>query len=67
MNKMTIGKRYDDKYNKNPGPGYYNADRAVSATKQSAASWNMGGKSKEVKINRTMGPGDYDSEKPFGQ
>ena len=66
MNNMTIGKRYGDKYNRNPGPGYYNAERGVSATKYSSAKWNMRGKSKELKLNRTMGPGDYDAKKDFG-
>lgn len=59
MNNMTIGKRKPDKYNRNPGPGYYDAERGVSATKCTSAKWNMRGKSKEVVMNRTMGPGDY--------
>lgn len=62
-----MGKKYDDKYNSNPGPGFYETSRGVSATKYSSASWNMRGKSKEPKMNQTMGPGDYETLKSFGE
>lgn len=64
---ITLGKKYETKYNKTPGPGSYAIERGHSATRMKSASWNMPGKSKEVKLNQTMGPGDYDTHKEFGK
>lgn len=66
LNNISFGSKYDVQYNRTPGPGYYNTDRGVSATKYSAASWHMRGKSREIKMNQTMGPGDYDTFKGLG-
>ena len=46
MNKITIGKRYDTKYDSNLGPGYYDTDRGHYVTSHTSARYKMLGKSR---------------------
>jgi len=55
LKNVTMGSKYEFKPDRNPGPGYYNADNAASQTKFKTPAANFGNPTSAT--NRTISPG----------
>lgn len=61
---FTIGKRRDDPTQKSPGPGEYNPERSISATKERTRDYSFSKTQKSnEKVQDNVGPGYYDKER----
>ena len=64
---MTLGRKLKEKINVTVGPGAYDTDGGILATQYSSMACSMRGKSKDIKPEYNLGPGQYNVlEKDFG-
>lgn len=61
MNKMTFGRRIEQKIDTTIGPGQYNSiDLGLNSTYESSINYTMRGRSKDPKFDNYVGPGQYE-------